>query len=130
MYRLISAVILALTLNAPCHAIPTDLADQRLREILADVRCLVCQNQSLLDSTAPLALDLRNQIRGMIAADQSNDQIHEFLTERYGDFVLYDPPFKSTTWVLWITPILLILIVITGLWTTTRRSNGETRCQD
>ena len=99
------------------QALPADPDDRRLREISAEVRCLVCQNQNLLDSSAPLAQDLKNQIREMISANKSNEQILDYLTDRYGDFVLYDPPFKASTWVLWLAPFVLIAMMIGALRT-------------
>ena len=73
-----------------------------------ELRCLVCQNQTLADSNAPLAVDLRNQIREQLAAGRSEGEVVEFLVARYGDFVLYRPPFKSTTALLWAGPFLFL----------------------
>jgi cytochrome c-type biogenesis protein CcmH len=73
-----------------------------------ELRCLVCQNETLADSQAPLAADLRNQIREQLAAGKSEQDVVEFLVARYGDFVLYNPPFKASTALLWIGPFLFL----------------------
>jgi cytochrome c-type biogenesis protein CcmH len=83
--------------------------NQRIRQLEEKLRCLVCQNQSLADSNAELAGDLRKQVREQVAAGRSDEQIIEFLVQRYGDFVLYEPPFKATTALLWIGPFALLL---------------------
>ena len=87
---------------------PDAAIEQRLKDLAEELRCLVCQNQTIADSHAPLAVDLRNQIREQIAAGRSDDQIRAYMVERYGDFVLYRPPFRATTVVLWVGPFLLI----------------------
>jgi cytochrome c-type biogenesis protein CcmH len=87
---------------------PDAATEQRLKELAEELRCLVCQNQTIADSHAPLAVDLRNQIRQQIAEGRSDDQIRAYMVERYGDFVLYRPPFKATTVVLWVGPFLLV----------------------
>jgi len=73
------------------------------------LRCLVCQNQTIADSNAPLAVDLRQQVRGMISDGKSDDEIRGYMVDRYGDFVLYKPPFNFVTAVLWVGPGLLIV---------------------
>lgn len=83
-------------------------SEQRYLALIEEIRCLVCQNQSLADSNADLARDLRNEIRRMIETGRSNARIVEFLVERYGDFVLYRPPLKGATWLLWFGPFLLL----------------------
>ncbi len=85
---------------------------KRYYDMLEEVRCLVCQNQSLADSNADLAQDLRNEIYSMITADKSDSEIITFLVERYGDFVLYRPPLQENTWLLWLGPFLFLLIAI------------------
>ena len=82
--------------------------DVRLKKLEEELRCLVCQNQSLADSTAPLAEDLRREVRQLAVAGKSDDEIRQFLVARYGDFVLYRPPVKSTTWLLWFGPFVLL----------------------
>lgn len=100
----------------------TDPAQQEVYEHLTnEVRCLVCQNQTIADSTAPLAVDLRREIRQMIEAGQSEEEIKTFLLDRYGDFVLYRPRWQANTALLWLAPVLLLLIGGGGLWRIVRR---------
>ena len=87
---------------------PDANTEQRLKDLAEELRCLVCQNQTIADSNAPLALDLRNQIRGQIAEGRSDAQIRDYMVDRYGDFVLYRPPFKAATAMLWIGPFALL----------------------
>jgi cytochrome c-type biogenesis protein CcmH len=87
---------------------PDATTEQRLKVLAEELRCLVCQNQTIADSNAPLALDLRQQIRGQIAAGKSDAQIRDYMVERYGDFVLYRPPFKASTAMLWVGPFALL----------------------
>lgn len=84
--------------------------DVRLGQIATELRCLVCQNQTIADSDADLAVDLRRQIREQIAAGRSDREIIDYMVARYGDFVLYRPPFKATTLLLWVGPALLLII--------------------
>lgn len=86
-----------------------------VNEISAELRCLVCQNQTIADSSAGLAVDLKNQVREMVKRGQSQDEIVEYMVTRYGDFVLYRPPVKPTTMLLWAGPFLLLLIGLTVL---------------
>ena len=86
-----------------------------------EVRCLVCQNQTIADSTAPLAIDLRREIRQMLEAGRSEEEIKTFLLDRYGDFVLYRPRWQANTALLWLAPVLLLLIGAGGLWRIIRR---------
>lgn len=83
--------------------------EQRMSDIASELRCLVCQNQTIVDSNAPLAVDLRNQIREQLKQGRSADEIKGYMVERYGDFVLYRPPLKATTILLWAGPLLLFL---------------------
>jgi cytochrome c-type biogenesis protein CcmH len=82
--------------------------EQEFRELIGKLRCLVCQNESLAGSQAELAQDLRNEVYKMMRAGQSEAEILDFLIARYGDFVLYDPPLKPSTYVLWFGPFVLI----------------------
>jgi cytochrome c-type biogenesis protein CcmH len=83
--------------------------EQRMKLLTEQLRCLVCQNETLADSRADLAEDLRKQIREQIRAGKSDQEILAFLTERYGDFVLYKPPVKKTTYLLWFGPFVLLI---------------------
>jgi len=107
-------LVLLLALAGGLHAqtaVPTaddPLTAKREVDLASKLRCLVCQNQSIADSHAGLAVDLRRQIREQIAAGKSDTEIVNFMTDRYGDFVLYEPPFKATTLLLWLGPLLLL----------------------
>jgi len=97
--------------------------EQRLIVISEEMRCLVCQNESLAGSRSDLANDLRREIRNLIKEGKTDDQIRSFMVERYGDFVLYRPPVKPTTWFLWIGPFVILLAGIIGLMVYLRRRN-------
>ena len=84
----------------------------RLAELLPDLRCLVCQNESLAESRAPLALDLKYEVRELVASGKSPTEIKRYLTDRYGDFVLFRPPFDPRTWLLWLGPFGLVLVAL------------------
>ncbi len=94
---------------------------QRYDELLRQLRCLVCQNQSLADSAADLAGDLRMDVHAMVAAGQDNDQIIATLRSRYGDFVTYDPPVRPATLPLWFAPPALLLLAALLLWRALKR---------
>jgi cytochrome c-type biogenesis protein CcmH len=95
-------------LSAAAFAQDADL-EKRTTALANELRCLVCQNQTLADSNAPLALDLRNQIREQLARGASEREVVDFMVARYGDFVLYRPPFNASTLLLWAGPFLLLL---------------------
>ncbi|HWA37433.1 MAG TPA: cytochrome c-type biogenesis protein [Burkholderiales bacterium] len=84
--------------------------EERVTALSNELRCLVCQNQTLADSNAPLAVDLRNTIREQLAKGASEREVVDFMTARYGDFVLYRPPFKAATLLLWVGPFLFLLV--------------------
>lgn len=84
--------------------------EKRVDALSAELRCLVCQNQTLADSHAELALDLKQQVREKLAAGMSERDVIDFMVERYGDFVLYRPPVRATTWLLWFGPFLLLAV--------------------
>jgi len=92
---------------APAAADP--VLEARMQRIAIELRCLVCQNQTIAESNAPLALDLRNQVREQLAAGKSEEAVVDYLVARYGDFVLYLPPFKGITLLLWLGPGLLLI---------------------
>jgi len=97
--------------------------EARVLALSAELRCLVCQNQTIADSHADLAVDLRNQVREMLKRGDSPEQVKAYMTERYGDFVLYRPPVKNTTALLWYGPVaLLVLGVVVLIWVIRRRS--------
>lgn len=110
--------------------VPLDEAQQqRLRKLYTEIRCLVCQNQSLADSAADLAVDLRHEVQSQIAKGSSDEQIKRWLVQRYGDFVLYKPRLNSLTWLLWGGPLLLLGLaaLLVGLYWRERRAvwDGE-----
>jgi cytochrome c-type biogenesis protein CcmH len=119
--RLTLAMLIGLLVAAsPALAIDarTPIEDPAQRELYDrltnEVRCLVCQNQTIADSNAALAVDLRREIRGMVEAGQSEAEIKRFLTDRYGDFVLYRPRWSATTAALWLAPG--VLVVLGAVW--------------
>ena len=99
------------------------VTEQRLISISEEMRCLVCQNESLSGSRSDLANDLRREIRTLIREGKSDEQIRNFMVERYGDFVLYRPPVKPITWLLWIGPFVILIAGIAVLLTYLRRRN-------
>ncbi len=99
---------------------------ERYENINRELRCLVCQNQTIADSNATLAQDLRREVRDMIAAGQTDAQIREFMIERYGDFVLYRPRMTAGNFLLWAAPVLLLVIGALVLVRVVRRRAQET----
>jgi cytochrome c-type biogenesis protein CcmH len=111
-------LIVLLLLQVPTWAVAKEATpmamdpelEKKVNEISSELRCLVCQNQTIADSHAELAIDLKNQVRDMVKAGQTQKQINEYMVTRYGDFVLYRPAVKPTTMLLWVGPFLLLLI--------------------
>ena len=99
--------------------------EDRFKELIAEIRCLVCQNQSLSDSDAELAHDLRQEVYDLMQTGQENVQIIDFLVARYGDFVLYSPPVKPSTYLLWYGPFVLLAIGILFLIKTVRQRTRQ-----
>ncbi|QWF69431.1 cytochrome c-type biogenesis protein CcmH [Methylomonas paludis] len=95
--------------------------EQAYQNLIAELRCLVCQNQTIADSNADLAKDLRRQVYEMLQQGQSEQQIINFMTQRYGDFVLYKPAFTFKTALLWLGPLLLLMSGLVALWLVVRR---------
>jgi cytochrome c-type biogenesis protein CcmH len=106
---LLSALSLAVRATAMEPPSPDAALDARLKKLETELRCLVCQNQTLADSAAGLADDLRREVRALAVAGKSDAEIKAYLVARYGDFVLYNPPLKSTTWLLWGGPFALLV---------------------
>jgi len=96
----------------PDEALQNQKQELRARNISKNIRCMVCQNQSIDDSNAPLAKDLRILIRNKIQDGNNDEEIYKFLTDRYGDFILLKPPLKLSTLVLWFSPFIFLLIGI------------------
>jgi cytochrome c-type biogenesis protein CcmH len=122
-----AAWMLSAALLSPCAwaAEPPPVDADRLYQLTSELRCLVCQNESLADSNAPLALDLKNEIRARMAAGDSDTQIKSFLVERYGDFVTYRPPFNAHTLLLWFGPLLLLAGGGFAVWRTLRAGDAD-----
>jgi cytochrome c-type biogenesis protein CcmH len=125
MKKLLAPLLLAASLGAWAQsaeiAHPDPKVEARLKSIAHELRCLVCQNQTIADSEAPLAVDLRQQTRKMIAEGRSDDEIRAYMVDRYGDFVLYKPPFNAVTAVLWAGPALLVVGAIAAMFVFLRR---------
>jgi cytochrome c-type biogenesis protein CcmH len=124
MRSLLLMLAVACSLAAAQEARP--LADDpvleaRVMHIAEELRCLVCQNETIAASHADLAVDLRKQIRLKLQQGQSREQIVDFMVQRYGDFVLYKPPVKRSTWLLWAGPFVLLAVALLGLGFTIRR---------
>jgi cytochrome c-type biogenesis protein CcmH len=117
-------LLAALTMPAAANeAVPTlndPVAARREVELAKQLRCLVCQNETIADSRAGLAVDLRSKLREQMAAGKSDAEIIAFMTERYGDFVLYKPPLKATTVLLWAGPFVLLAIGLATGWRVVR----------
>jgi cytochrome c-type biogenesis protein CcmH len=126
--RIVGALVLAVLgplawAQQPAQPAPRGTAEdpaleKRVTGLAHELRCLVCQNQSLAESNAPLAVDLRNQIREQLAKGASEGDVREFMVARYGDFVLYNPPLKASTVALWVGPFVLL---VAGAWFLWRR---------
>ena len=122
------AALLAALLLA-CNAVAKEAApladdpkvEARLTRIAEELRCLVCQNESLIASRAELAMDLKRQVRELIKAGKSDAEIREYMVQRYGDFVLYRPPVKSSTLLLWLGPFALMIAGFCVVWIFIRR---------
>jgi cytochrome c-type biogenesis protein CcmH len=116
------SLLLFIVLGFPTLAQEDAKLERRVAALAHELRCLVCQNQTLADSNAPLAVDLRNQIREQLAAGRIEREVTDFMVQRYGDFVLYRPPFKASTAALWLGPFVLLLV---GGWLYFRRVRLE-----
>ena len=131
MSWILFSVFLTFFLSQPLHAkeaaplAQDEVTEQRLVEISSELRCLVCQNESLSGSHAELANDLRREIRTLIKDGKSDSQIMDFMVSRYGDFVRYRPPLKASTWLLWFGPALFFVGGLAALLIYLRRRNSE-----
>lgn len=113
--RLVAAIVMLVLLSAQVHAIDTERAfeddaqQSRYERLSRELRCLQCRSETIADSNASLAADLRRQLRELIAAGKSDDEIMRYMTDRYSDYVLYKPPVAPRTWILWAAPVLFVL---------------------
>jgi len=116
----------AMAATNPDEILQDPVLEQRARDLAKELRCLVCQNQSIDDSDADLARDLRRVVREQLVAGRSDAEIIDYLTARYGDFVLLKPPVKPATWGLWFGPALVLVIAAAGIFVyVRRRRRGE-----
>lgn len=123
---LLGAALACLTLAGALAAVdPLPFKDHaeevRFQNLAKQLRCLVCQNENLQDSSAPLAADLRREVFQQMQAGKSDEEIKTWLTARYSDFVLYDPPLRTGTWLLWFGPVLIVLVGGAVVFATVRR---------
>jgi cytochrome c-type biogenesis protein CcmH len=132
-----SAILIGLMLCATwvwakeAPPVADDLAlEKRVLALAAELRCLVCQNQTIADSHAELAIDLKNQVREQMRAGKNDDEIRAYMVARYGDFVLYNPPVKPTTMLLWVGPFVLLASALLGLLLYLRNRRGRSKPQD
>jgi len=128
MKRLLAFLLVALALASAMAREAAPMAEdpvveQRLLAISEEMRCLVCQNESLAASRSELAQDLRRELREQIRQGRSDAQIRDYMVERYGDFVLYRPRVKPETWLLWFGPFLLVVVAVVVLLVYLRRRN-------
>lgn len=129
--RILIAALLTLSLAAPAAAkeaaplAEDPVVEQRLNHIATELRCLVCQNESLAGSQADLAKDLRREVRGLIKDGKSDQEVKDFLVSRYGDFVLYRPQIKPSTYFLWAGPFILLIVAIALLMNFLRKRNQQ-----
>jgi cytochrome c-type biogenesis protein CcmH len=128
-YLLALVMALQLTVSSFAGEAPAlaedPVVEQRLLVISEELRCLVCQNESLAGSRADLAMDLRREIRTLIKEGKSDSEIRDYLVSRYGDFVLYRPVVKPLTWMLWFGPFLLLIGALFGLARMVRRNEAS-----
>ena len=138
MRALVVALVLALVLGlagglagGPAFALiageelDDPVLEARARAISKELRCLVCQNQSIDDSNAALARDLRQLVRERLVAGDSDQQINDYIVARYGDFVLLRPPFKASTWALWLGPAMILVLAFAGAGVYMRRQSSR-----
>ncbi len=97
--------------------------EQRFKSLTAELRCVMCQNQSIADSNAPIAHDLRVEVLKLMREGKTNAQIKQYLVDRYTDFVLYEPPMKKSTWFLWAGPFLILLLGAGAIFVIIRKKN-------
>ena len=118
---LLAACALGATAKEAAPAVEDPALEARVMAIAIELRCLVCQNQTIADSNADLAVDLRNQVREMLRQGKGQREIIDYMTARYGDFVLYRPPVRGTTALLWFGPLVFLAAGIVILWLVLRR---------
>lgn len=130
MIKLLASLLLLLPLTLFAgiedHTFETPAQEALYVQLTKELRCLVCQNQNLADSNADLAKDLREKAYEMVVAGKTRDQITEYMITRYGDFVLYRPPVKKSTYFLWLGPFIFLLLAIWALISFLRKKAAQT----
>ena len=127
IYRVLAIALISITMMSPAHAVnPDEILEDleleaRARVVGKELRCLVCQNQSIDDSDADLARDLRVLVRERITQGDSNEEVIDYVVSRYGDFVLLNPPFKLKTYALWFGPWVILVFGVVVIWLFYRR---------
>lgn len=113
-------LLLCITITLPAFA-HSGTIDERMQNIASELRCLVCQNESISESRSDFAVDLRERIREQVRAGHSDKEIRQYMVARYGEFILYRPPLKASTLLLWFGPLLLLVLALIVLLITLRR---------
>jgi cytochrome c-type biogenesis protein CcmH len=127
IYRVLAIALISITMMSPAYAVNPDeiledpALEARARVVGKELRCLVCQNQSIDDSDADLARDLRVLVRERITQGDSNEEVIDYVVSRYGDFVLLNPPFKLKTYALWFGPWVILVFGVVVIWLFYRR---------
>lgn len=125
LLALLSISITSFANSKNLYAFNDPIKQTRFADLTNELRCLVCQNQNLAESNAPLAADLRTEIAGMIRTGASNAEIIHYLVRRYGDYILYNPPVVKKTWILWFGPFILLIISLSILFSIIYRLNRK-----
>ncbi len=123
-------LIFSLSANAATEVLEFDSTqqEQQYHELIDELRCLVCQNQNLADSNAALAQDLRERTYQMVRSGDSSDEIVDYMVARYGEFIMYRPPLRASTYLLWFGPLVFLLLAVLTVvlyWRRTRRNTGD-----
>jgi len=126
LFIVLAALFCVAAAADPAERLPDPALEARARAIFVQIRCVVCQNESIDDSEAPLAHDIRVLIRERIGKGESNDSVRDYLVSRYGDFILLKPPFKPETLLLWLSPVLTLGLGVTAALYARRRAPSAT----
>ena len=118
VFCLLLTLVICPSYAGSIYPLPTTKQEVQFNHLLKDLRCLVCQNQDLADSHAPLAKDLRDQVYQMVKQGKTDTEIRQYLTARYGDFILFKPPVKGITYLLWFGPFVFLLVGFIIFWRT------------
>ena len=123
VFFLLACITSARATTSSIYEFSTNKHRHQFNELITQLRCMVCVNETLADSDASLAKDMRLQVYQMVKAGKTNKEIKHYLSTRYGDFILFKPPVNSTTWVLWFGPFLFLFIGFTILFGVVRKKN-------